>query len=354
MSNHILDPDAFEFGLDTPLHVTADADGNDLPGDQVIRNAIEEAVLADSVGIDSFNISEHYRDKFMDSAGAVVLAGIATRTHRIRLGTAVTVLSTQDPVRLFTEFSTLDALSSGRAQIALGRGSLTESFPLFGYDLRDYETLFEEKLDLFTKLIREQPVTWAGTVRTPLDEQYVYPPLPSGHLPTWIAVGGSPQSVVRAARYGLPLILAVIAGDPIRFAPYVDLYHRSLAQFGQARQPVGMHSHGFVARTDEEAKAIQFPYSREMWAGDERRPAPSMGFFENEVEHGAHFIGSPETVAQKLAHHIRALRLERFDLAYATGRVPHEHRMATIELFGREVVPRVRELLHENPAEVPA
>ena len=354
MSNHILDPDELEFGLDTPLHVTVDENGDDLPGDHVIRNAIEEAVLADQVGIDSFNISEHYREKFMDSAGAVVLAGIASRTQRIRLGTAVTVLSTQDPVRLFTEFSTLDAISNGRAQIAVGRGSLTESFGLFGYDLADYEVLFEEKLDLFTKLLREQPVTWSGTVRSPLHEQYLYPPLPTGHLPTWVAVGGSPQSVVRAARFGLPLILAVIAGDPARFAPYVELYHRSLAQFGQKLQPVGMHSHGFIARTDEEAKAVQFPYSREMWASDERRPAPSMSFFENEVDHGAHFIGSPETVATKLAKYIRLLKLQRFDLAYATGRVPHEQRMATIELYGREVIPLVREMLRADPVELPA
>ncbi|MFT4123701.1 MAG: LLM class flavin-dependent oxidoreductase [Microbacteriaceae bacterium] len=354
MSNQTIDPDEIEFGLDSPLHVTADENGQDVSGDQVIRNAIEEAVLADEVGVDSFNVSEHYREKFMDSAGSVVLAGIASRTKRIRLGTAVTVLSTQDPVRLFTEFSTLDAISHGRAQIALGRGSLTESFPLFGYDLTDYEVLFEEKLDLFTKLIREQPVTWSGTVRSPLREQYVYPPLPEGHLPTWIAVGGSPQSVVRAARYGLPLILAVIGGDPARFAPYIELYHRSLDQFGQPRQPVGMHSHGFIARTDKEARAIQFPYSREMWASDERRPAPSMSFFENEVDHGAHFIGSPETVAAKLTKYVRLLGLQRFDLAYATGRVPFEQRLKTIELYGREVIPLVREMLRAQPAEVGA
>ncbi|MCU1441156.1 MAG: putative luciferase-like monooxygenase [Rhodoglobus sp.] len=352
MSNH--DPDEFEFGLDTPLYLTADEDGNDLPGDQVIRNAIEEAVLAEQVGVDSFNVSEHYREKFMDSAGAVVLAGIASRTQRIRLGTAVTVLSTQDPVRLFTEFSTLDAISNGRAQIAVGRGSLTESFPLFGYDLTDYERLFDEKLDLFTKLIREQPVTWQGTVRCPLQDQRVYPPLPAGHLPTWVAVGGSPQSVVRAARFGLPLILAVIAGDPARFVPYVELYHRALQEFGHDLQPVGMHSHGYIARTDEEAKAIQFPYSREMWASDERRPTPSMSFFENEADHGAHFVGSPETVATKLATYIRLLKLQRFDLAYATGRVPFEQRLATIELYGREVIPMVRELLRAEPVDLSA
>src|ERR1700704_3148773 len=198
----------FEFGLDSPAYVTVDESGEPLPGDVVIRNTIEEAVLADAVGIDSFNIGEHYRADLMDSAGHVMLAAIAARTERIRLGTAVTVLSTQDPVRVYTEFATLDAVSNGRAQLIVGRGSLTDSFALFGFDLAQYETLFEEKLDLLTRLLRDQPVTWSGTVRSPLTDQYVMPPLPEGHLPTWVGVGGSPQSVVRAARYGLPLIFA--------------------------------------------------------------------------------------------------------------------------------------------------
>jgi len=221
----------FEFGLDTPAYVTVDESGRPLAGDVVIRNTVEEAVLADSVGIDSFNISEHYRPDFMDSAGHVILAAIAGRTERIRLGTAVTVLSTQDPVRVYAEFATLDAVSNGRAQLVVGRGSLTESFPLFGFDLTDYETLFEEKLDLLTRLLRDQPVTWSGTVRSPLTDQYVSPPLPEGHLPTWVGVGGSPRSVVRAARYGLPLMLAVIAGHPDRFVDFVELYRRSPEAF---------------------------------------------------------------------------------------------------------------------------
>src|SRR5712672_2986984 len=217
-----------ELGLDTFGYITVDDSGKPLSPDAVIRNYVEEAVLADSVGIDSFNIGEHYRPDFMDSAGHVILAAIAGRTERIRLGTAVTVLSTQDPVRVYTEFATLDAVSNGRAQLFVGRGSLTYSFPLFGFDLVDYETLFEEKLDLLTRLIREQPVTWSGTVRSPLADQYVSPPLPDGHLPTWVGVVGSPQSVMRAARYGLPLMLAIIGGDPSRFAPHVELYKRAL------------------------------------------------------------------------------------------------------------------------------
>src|ERR1700676_1792943 len=186
----------FEFGLDTPAFVTVDEPGEELSGDVVIRNTIEEAVLADAVGIDSFNIGEHYRPDLMDSAGHVMLAAIAARTERIRLGTAVTVLSTQDPVRVYTEFATLDAVSNGRAQLIVGRGSLTESFPLFGYDLADYEDIFEEKLELLTRLLRDQPVTWSGKFRSPLTNQSVSPPLPEGHLPTWVGVGGIPQWVI--------------------------------------------------------------------------------------------------------------------------------------------------------------
>src|SRR3954465_13761186 len=201
---------AFEFGLDTFLPVTVDGSGQPVGADQVIRNAAEEAVLAEAVGIDSFNIGEHYRPEFMDSAGHVILAAIAGRTERIRLGTAVTVLSTQDPVRLYSEFATLDAVSSGRAQLIVGRGSAVESFPLFGFDLADYEELYEEKLDLLVQLLREQPVTWSGRFRSPLTNQVVSPPISEGHVPAWVGVGGSPQSVVRAARFGLPLMLAII------------------------------------------------------------------------------------------------------------------------------------------------
>lgn len=343
-----------EFGLDSFVYVSVDDAGNPVPGDVVIRNTIEEAVLADSVGIDSFNIAEHYRPEMMDSAGHVMLAAIAGRTQRIRLGTAVTVLSTQDPVRVYTNFATLDAVSNGRAQLIVGRGSLTESFPLYGYDLADYEELFEEKLDLFTKLLRQQPVTWSGTFRTPLTDQYLSPPLPEGHLPTWVGVGGSPQSVIRAARFGLPLMLAVIGGSPRRFAPLVDLYKRALDAYGHAPLPIGMHSHGFVARTDEEAANIQWPYWAEIFesAAAERGWArPTMARFQAEVADGSLYLGSPETVATKIAGVIRMLGLSRFDWAYATGRVPHEQRMATIELYGREVIPCVRELLAQSDGE---
>jgi len=337
-----------EFGLDTFLPVTVDESGSPIAGDQVIRNTVEEAVLAEAVGLDSFNIGEHYRTEFMDSAGHVVLAAIASRTERIRLGTSVTVLSTQDPVRLYTDFATLDAVSNGRAQLIVGRGSLTESFPLFGFDLADYEELFEEKLDLLVRLLREQPVTWSGKFRSALTNQFVSPPIPEGHIPTWVGVGGTPQSVVRAARFGLPLMLAIIGGQPERFAPYVELYKRALQQHGQSELPVGLHTLGFVAETDDEASRIQWPYYREQfeWAAQERgwRP-PTYEHFLAEVDHGSMYVGSPETVAHRIAAVVRTLSLSRFDLHYAIGRIPHEQRMATIELFGREVIPRVRELL---------
>src|ERR1700687_3444884 len=292
----------YEFGLDSFIGITAGVDGEPIGGDQGVRDAVEEGVLAEQVGIDSFNIGEHYRPEMMDSAAHVILAAIAGRTKRIRLGTAVTVLSTQDPVRVYTEFATLDAVSNGRAQLIVGRGSLTESFPLFGYDLADYEELFEEKLDLLTRLMRDQPVTWSGKFRSPLTNQYLSPPLPEGHLPTWVGVGGSPQSVMRAARYGLPLMLAVIGGPPIRFAPLVELYKRALSAYGYPLLRIGMHSHGYVARTDQEAVDIQFPHWSHVFenAAAERGWArPTIDRFQAEIDEGSLYLGAVETVAPK-------------------------------------------------------
>jgi len=346
-----MDPQDIEFGLDSFVTISVDEEGRELSGDQVIRNVVDEAVLADHVGIDSFNIAEHYRQDMMDSAGSVILAAIAGRTQQIRLGTSVTVLSTQDPVRIYNQFATLDAVSNGRAQLIVGRGSLTESFPLFGYHLEDYEELFEEKLDLLTLLLRDQPVTWSGKFRSPLVNQYLSPPLPEGHLPTWVGVGGSPESVVRAARYGLPLMLAIIGGQAARFEPLVDLYHRALKQYGHPQLPVGVHSLGYVGRTDQEAFDIEWPHWKELFEArsmDRGWAPPTEERFRAEIEDGAVYLGSPETVATKIAGVIRQLGLSRFDLGYATGRVPHRQKLATIELYGREVIPRVRQLLTEN------
>jgi probable LLM family oxidoreductase len=345
-----MDVNEIEFGLDSFVVPSVDDSGRVQRGDVTIRNTVEEAVLADEVGIDSYNIAEHYRPDFMDSAADVILAAIAGRTRRIRLGTAVTVLSTQDPVRIYNQFATLDAVSNGRAQLIVGRGSLTESFALFGFELSDYEELFEEKLDLLMRLLRDQPVTWSGKYRPPLTDQYLSPPLPEGNIPTWVGVGGSPQSVVRAARYGLPLMLAVIGGAPKRFAPYAELYHRSLEEFGYSPRPVGMHSHGYVGHSDQEAIDVQFPHWAHTWQrlSDERGWArPTLERFEAERATGALYVGSPETVARKMSDTIRRLGLSRFDLSYATGQVPFEQRLSTVELFGREVIPRVKEILRD-------
>jgi probable LLM family oxidoreductase len=343
----------YEFGLDTFMPVSADEYGNPISGDQVVRNTVHEGVVAEAVGIDSFNIGEHYRDDTMDSAAHVVLGAIAGRTERIRLGTAVTVLSTQDPVRLYQNFATLDALSGGRAQLIVGRGSAIESFPLFGYDVREYEDVFEEKLGLFVQLLRGGPVTWSGKYRPALDGQVLTPPLPAGHMPTWVGVGGSPDSVIRAARYGLPLMLAIIGGNPERFRPLVDLYRRALLQFGQpADLPVGVHVLGYAGASDEEAVETQWPYWLETFDRGARERGwapPTRAQFEAEVDHGAMFVGSPETVAQRTAAVMRALDVDRFDLHYAIGAVPFHQRLETIELLGREVFPRVRELLAAEP-----
>src|SRR5579871_4639308 len=250
-----------KFGLDTFGDVTVDADGTRLSQAQVIRNVIEEGILADRLGVDAFGVGEHHRPDFAISAPEPVLAAIASRTHTIRLGTAVTVLSSDDPVRVYERFATLDALSDGRAEMTLGRGSFTESFPLFGLDLSDYERLFAEKLDLMSQLLTEQAVTWEGSVRAALNEQHVYPRTESGHIQTWIGVGGSPESVVRAAQYGFPLVLAIIGGDAAGFAPYVDLYRRALAHFGAAEGlPIAVHSPGFIAASDAEAREGLWPH----------------------------------------------------------------------------------------------
>jgi probable LLM family oxidoreductase len=335
-----------ELGLDTFGDVTVDAAGEPLSQAQVMRNVVAEAVLADQIGLDFFAIGEHHRKDFAVSAPDVVLAAIAGQTRRIRLGSAVTVLSSDDPVRVFQRFSTLDAVSGGRAEVILGRGSFIESFPLFGYELEQYEQLFEEKVQLFAELRKEQPVTWSGTTRPALTDQVVFPPTASGSLPTWIAVGGTPESVVRAAHYGFGLMLAIIGGRPMQFAPYVDLYHRALAQFGKETGPVGVHSHGYVARTDEQALEEAWPHYEEAHAtiGRERGwPPMTREQFEAAAgPEGALYIGAPETVAAKIVKVAQGLGLSRFDMKYSVGSLPHELLMTSIELYGAEVAPLVR------------
>lgn len=310
-------------------------------------------MLADQVGIDVVALGEHHRPEFAISTPETVLAGIATATRRIRLASGVTVLSSDDPVRVFQRFATVDALSNGRAEVILGRGSFTESFPLFGYDMKDYEVLFEEKIDLFHRLLDETPVTWEGTVRAALHDADVYPKTDSGRLKTWVGVGGSPQSVVRAANYGFRLMLAIIGGAPDRFAPYVDLYRRAHQELGTAAQPVGMHSPGFVAATDEEARELFYPgykETRDRIGALRGWPPIQPREFDADVERGSLYVGSVETVATKIAHAIRVLDVGRFDMIYsAAGTVSASARMRSVELYGTQVIPRVRELLAERP-----
>ncbi len=337
-----------EFGLDTFGDVMRGADGLLLSHAQTLRNVVEQGVLADELGLNFFGVGEHHRGDFAVSAPEVLLAAIATRTKRIRLGSAVTVLSSDDPIRVFQRFSTLDAVSNGRAEVILGRGSFTESFPLFGYDLSKYEVLFEQKLDLFVHLIREQPVNWEGQLRPPLVDQYIFPPIEKGELKTWIGVGGSPESVVRAARHNLALTLAIIGGDPARFKPYVDLYYRAYKQLGGTPKEIAVHSPGYIADTDAQAREkfyTDYKGMRDHIGAERGWPPMEHGEFEQEVEHGSLYVGSPETVAAKIARTLNVLGVKRFDLKYSAGGLSHEKLMRCIELYAREVTPRVRALV---------
>ncbi len=344
-----VDPADVELGLDTFGDVTFDADGAPQHHATVLRNVVEQGVLADQVGLSFIGLGEHHRDDFAITAPDVVLAAIAARTEHIRLGSAVTVLSSDDPIRVFERFSTLDALSSGRAEVILGRGSFTESFPLFGFDLEDYEVLFAEKLDLFSRLLTEQPVTWSGSTRPPLTDQRVFPPTESGRLAVWIGVGGTPQSVVRAARYRLPLMLAIIGGAPAQFVPLAHYYRQLLEADGVAPLPVGMHSPGYVAETDEQAREELFPHfqAQRDRIGRERGwpPTTRIQFERDASAEGALYVGSPETVARKIATNLALLGVTRFDLKYANGAMGHDQLMRCIELYGTRVAPLVRDML---------
>jgi probable LLM family oxidoreductase len=345
------EPARFELGINSfgevPTH-----DGHPIGDAETVRLLIAEARRAEAVDLDVFSIGEHYREGQVDSATPVLLAAAGQATERIGLGTSVTVLSTQDPVRLYQEFSTVDAVSNGRAQLVLGRASAIESFGLFGYDIAEYEELFEEKLDLFMRLQREDAVTWSGRYRAPLTEERLHPRMPAGGIPTWIGIGGSPNSVLRAAKYDLPLMMAIIGGEPERFAGHVELYLKAQAQLGHGAEPgdrqIGQHSLGLIAETDEEAERTYWRY----WEPVVRRMSVERGFypptqerFDLEVATGALFVGSPETVAQKIARVARVLRLTRFDLKYDVLDLPMSARAQTIELLGTAVAPRVRELL---------
>lgn len=340
-----------EFGLDTFGDIPIDDNGKLMSHPEAIRQVVDEAILADKLGVDAIALGEHHRPDYAISSPETILAGIATKTKQIKLASGVTVLSSDDPVRVFQRFSTLDALSNGRAQVILGRGSFTESFPLFGYDMRDYNVLFEEKIELFSKLLDEKPVSWSGTTRAALDQADVYPKTASGRLDTMVGVGGSPESVIRAAKYNFPLVLAIIGGSPERFAPYVDLYKKATEEFGTTSHPIAMHSPGFIAETDEQAREIAwkpFKENRDRIGRDRGWPPMTREQYNSEIEYGSLYIGSPDTVAKKMVKAIKALGVERFDLVYGQGPMPADARLKMVELYAKEVIPKVRQLLSES------
>jgi probable LLM family oxidoreductase len=329
------------------------ADVSPIPGQGIgahrrLRNLIEEIKLADQVGLDVFGLGEHHRPDYAASAPVVALAAAAEQTTNIRLTSAVTVLSSDDPVRVFQQFATLDLLSGGRAEIMAGRGSFIESFPLFGYDLNDYDTLFAEKLELLLKIRESERITWSGSSRAPIEDRGVYPRPYQERLPIWIAVGGTPQSVVRAAQLGLPLALAIIGGEPARFAPFLELYREAARRSGQdpAKLATSINVHGFVAETTEKAADIFYGPQAEVMnrIGRERGwgPTNKAHFDQARSPRGALFLGDPETVAEKIVAHHKIFNNDRFLLQLAIGEMPHDKVMEAIELYGTKVAPLVR------------
>jgi probable LLM family oxidoreductase len=341
-----------EIGLYSFVERTADPrTGHLVSADQRLRDLLEEIELADQVGLDVFGVGEHHRPDYLASSPAVVLAAAAARTRRIRLTSAVSVLSSDDPVRVFQDFATLDLLSGGRAEIMAGRGSFIESFPLFGYDLDDYDTLFVEKLELLLALRRGERITWSGRHRPPLNDLGVYPRPLQDPLPVWIAVGGTPQSIVRAATLGLPMALAIIGGSPERFVPLVELYRESARRAGHdpAALPVSINSHGFIADSSRQAADEAFPPYLDVMGriGRERGwPPPTRARCDAErAPRGALLVGSPEEVTEKILFEHQLFGHQRFLLQLSVGTMPHASVMRAIELLGTVVAPAVRRAL---------
>lgn len=339
-----------EIGISTFVETTPDVKtGEVISHAQRIREVVEEIVLADQVGLDVFGVGEHHRHDFAASSPAVVLAAAASQTKRIRLTSAVTVLSSADPVRVFQDFATLDGISNGRAEIMAGRGSFIESFPLFGYDLHDYNELFEEKLELLLKLQKSEFVSWSGKHRPAIDNIGIYPRPVQNPLPVWIGSGGNSESVIRAGLLGLPLVLAIIGGRPVQFAPLVQLYKQAAAQAGHdvSKLPIASHSHGFIAEDNETAADKFFPPTQQVmnvlgkergWGHYDRAAFDSARSFE-----GALYVGDSETVAQKIIHLRKNVGITRFMLHVPVGTMPHADVMNAIKLLGTEVAPRVKE-----------
>ncbi len=341
--------------MELGLYTFADV-GPEIDPARRLRNLLEEAELADQLGLDVFGVGEHHRPDFAVSSPAVALAAVAARTERIRLTSAVTVLSSDDPVRVFQDFATLDLISDGRAEIMAGRGSFIESFPLFGYDLDDYDDLFSEKLELLAELRDSERVTWSGKHRPSLEDVGVYPRPLQEPLPIWIAVGGTPRSVVRAGTLGLPLAVAIIGGEPERFAPLVGIYREAARRAGHdpARLPVGINSHTYVAESSRRAGDEYYPtYAAMMNRIGRERGWPPIGRGQFEMgrsPRGALAVGSPEEVAEKILHQHEYFGHDRFMAQISVGTLPHEKAMRAIELFGTEVAPVVRQEIARRTA----
>ncbi len=345
-----------EIGIYTFAERTPDASGHLVSAEQRLADLLEEMELADQLGLEVFGVGEHHRPDFVASAPAVVLAAGAMRTKRIRLTSAVSVLSSDDPVRVFQDFATLDLLSHGRAEIMAGRGSFIESFPLFGYDLDDYDELFEEKLELLLKVRGSENVEWSGKHRAPIHDRSVFPRPAQNRLPVWVAVGGTPQSVVRAASLGLPMALAIIGGEPARFKPMVDLYREAAKRTGHdpATLPVSINSHGYIADTSRQAADEAYPPYFDVMGriGRERGwSPPTRAKFELERSpRGALLVGDPHEVIDKILYEHELFAHQRFLMQMSVGTMPHRQVMHSIELLGNIVAPAVRKALGASPA----
>jgi probable LLM family oxidoreductase len=323
-----------------------------------LRDLVEEIELGDQVGLDVFGVGEHHRPDFVVSSPAVVLAAAAERTTNIRLSSAVSVLSSDDPVRVFQDFATLDLLSGGRAEIMAGRGSFIESFPLFGYDLADYDVLFAEKLGLLLALRDSERVTWSGKHRSAVDDLGVYPRPLQDPLPVWVAVGGNPESAIRAGTLGLPMALAIIGGRAEQFVPFAELHRRAAVQAGHEVQPLSINSHGYIAETSRQAVEDSFPPFAAMMnkIGRERgwRPMTRQDFDASRTLRGANFVGSPQEVIEKILYQHELFGHQRFLLQFTVGSIAHDKVMRSIELFGTEVAPAVRNEIERRTARAEA
>lgn len=326
--------------------------GEKITPEQRLENLLEEAQLTDELGLDVFGIGEHHREEYVASSPTTILAAIAARTKNIKLTSTVTVLGSEDPVRVYQQFATLDLLSKGRAEIMVGRGSFIESFPLFGYDLQNYEELFEEKLHLLLKLREEEVISWEGKYRPAIDGKGIYPQPMQSEIPIWRAVGGTPKSAYVTGTLGLPLALAIIGGEPARFKQFADLHKRGAEDNNHSAPKISINSQGFIADMEQEAKEISFPAFKATMdkIGSERGWQPmSRAQFDASTElNGANFIGSPQQIIDKIMYQYEIFEHNRFLVQMSVGSIPHKKMMRSIELFGTEVAPVIRKELGES------